>query len=447
MLYEHPRILAIMPTGAGKTGVSLTAFTELQRDGEVRRGVVLGPKRVTNDVWPSEPAVWEHLGDVDVAPLMGTPKQRTKILNETHDLYTVGFANIKWLWQQVETWKKDDPRLDVLIVDEVSCCKDPSGTWSKHLRKLAKKFKSVWLLTGTPRPNSDMDYYVYMAALTGDKLWGRNYDNWRRKFFYPTDFKQLNWEPHQHMQEELNNDVARHSFRVPMSAVPRPASDPIVHKIKMPAKARAVYKKMEQELFTTVDGQDIIAFSEAVSSGKLAQIAQGFIYDDDKTARALHHAKMGMLEELMQSNGGDASVIIYHFNEDLTRLQDAIPGLEYLGAGVPDQRAVEIMEEWNAGNLEQLAIHPASAGHGLNAQKTPAQLIHYALTWSAELYEQVVARVARQGYVGTTGQKEWMVLNHHIVMEDTIDEAKMSRVSGKLTAQQIAMQYINAVAT
>ena len=450
-LYERPRVLAIMPTGAGKTIVALTAFVELQDEGTVRRGILLAPKRVAMSVWPSEPHKWTHTQDMTVERVTGdapnAAAKRKAALARDADIYTVGIDNIVWLGKQIETWADDDPRLDVLIVDEVSRCKHAPGAWAKALRALSKRFKNVWLLTGTPRPNSDLEYFVYMDVVTQSKMWPRSFTSWRRTNFYPTDYEQRNWEPHQHLLPALREDVAKWSFKVPMSAVPRPASDPIIHTIKLPRKARTVYDQMERKLFATIDATDVVAFSQAVASGKLAQIAQGFLYDEDKEAHFLHDEKMGMLEELLESNGGDASVVLYHFNEDLDRLRDAIPGLVYLGEGVSDKRALEIEAEWNAGGIEKLGLHPASAGHGLNLQGTPAQLCHYTLTWSAELYDQVVARVARQGYVGTTGATDWMVLNHFIVAEDTIDRMKVARVAKKLSNQEAAMEYVNSVRT
>lgn len=444
MLYEHAGMLGVMPTGAGKTAVGLTAFSELQRDGFVRKGVLLAPKRVALSVWPHEPLKWAHLVHLKVRALTGPPKKRWESLWCAHtDLYALGINNIVWLLEACADWDDDDPRFDILIVDESSRVKNPRGTWAKTLRKLAKKFKTVWLLTGTPRPNSEQDYFVPMAVVSSDKLWGRSFDKWRRTNFFPVDFEQRQWAIHQSAQEKINRDVARYSFKVPLSEVPRPASDPIVHKVTLPPKARIHYKKMERDLFTTLEHVDITAFSTAVSTGKLAQIAQGFIYDDKAIARSVHHAKIEMLEHLLADMQGDAAALVYWFKEDLVRLRDVVPGLVWLGDGVSDKRSAEIEDDWNAGNIEHLALHPASAGHGLNLQGTQAQLIHYALTWSAELYEQVVARVARQGYVRK--KKEWVVLNHHIVADGTVDDIKMRRVSEKLTAQQAAVEYLKSV--
>lgn len=444
MLYEHEGIIGIMPTGAGKTSVGLTAFEELKADGFARSGVVLTTKKVALSVWPREPAKWRHLKHLNVVPLLGTPVKRAALFDAPGvDLHTIGFDNIVWLLDVVNTWHKDDPRLDILIIDEFSRLRNPRGTWAKTARKLAAKFKIVWELGGSPRPNGEQDYFVPMAIASGNKAWGKSFDKWRRQNFYPTDYEQRDWAIHSHYIDELNADVAKYAFKVPMSAVPRPASDPIIHEVTLPLKARAHYKQMERELFATIDTTDVVAISNAVASGKLAQLAQGFLYDEDKVAHDVHHAKADVMTSLIADMGGDAAAIVYWFNEDLVRLRDMVPGLVWLGAGVSDKRSMEIEAEWNAGNIEHLALHPASAGHGLNLQGTTAQLIHYALTWSAELYDQVIARVARQGYVGD--KLDWKVLNHHIVVKDTVDEAKILRVRNKLTAQEAAMQYIRSV--
>ena len=42
-------------------------------------------------------------------------------------------------------------------------------------------------------------------------------------------------------------------------------------------------------------------------------------------------------------------------------------------------------------------LHPASGGHGLNLQEGGSTVIWYGLTWSLELYQQLNARLWRQG--------------------------------------------------
>ena len=52
---------------------------------------------------------------------------------------------------------------------------------------------------------------------------------------------------------------------------------------------------------------------------------------------------------------------------------------------------------FNAGNLDVLIAHPASAGHGLNLQFGGESLVWTCLPWSLELWEQANARLARPG--------------------------------------------------
>ena len=52
--------------------------------------------------------------------------------------------------------------------------------------------------------------------------------------------------------------------------------------VELPPDARRVYDSMEDQLVTG----DIVAANAAVATGKLAQIANGFVYDDEISSAA-----------------------------------------------------------------------------------------------------------------------------------------------------------------
>ena len=83
------------------------------------------------------------------------------------------------------------------------------------------------------------------------------------------------------------------------------------------------------------------------------------------------------------------------------------------------------------------AIHPASAGHGLNLQQGGSMLVWFGLTWSLELYQQTNARLWRQG------QKN-MVIIHHIVAKGTIDEQVMRALKRKDRTQEALINAVKA---
>ena len=48
-------------------------------------------------------------------------------------------------------------------------------------------------------------------------------------------------------------------------------------------------------------------------------------------------------------------------------------------------------------DIEMLVAHPASAGHGTNLPSGSDTIVWFSLPWSAELFTQANARLARQG--------------------------------------------------
>ena len=67
---------------------------------------------------------------------------------------------------------------------------------------------------------------------------------------------------------------------------------------------------------------------------------------------------------------------------------------EELNKIVKDLKNNKDIEDWNAGKIQVMLAHPASAGHGLNLQAGGSTLIWFSLTWSLELYEQTNARIS-----------------------------------------------------
>jgi SNF2 family DNA or RNA helicase len=110
----------------------------------------------------------------------------------------------------------------------------------------------------------------------------------------------------------------------------------------------------------------------------------------------------------------------------------------------PDLRVLRSsgdIRDWNAGKIPLAAIHPASAGHGLNLQAGGSTLVWFGLTWSLELYQQTNARLWRQGQQAET------VVIHHIITEDTIDEQIMAALSRKDQSQEKLIDAVKAQLT
>lgn len=186
---------------------------------------------------------------------------------------------------------------------------------------------------------------------------------------------------------------------------------------------------MKRDLIATVKGEEITAANAAALSGKLLQMANGAVYDDQGTVLYIHDRKLDALEDLIEAANGKPVLIAYWFKHDLSRIQKRFE-VEVLSTS-------DSIKRWNDGEIPIAAIHPASAGHGLNLQAGGSTLIWFGLTWSLELYQQTNARLWRQG------QKETVVI-HHLIAKGTIDERVMKALNDKNNTQSALIDAVKA---
>jgi hypothetical protein len=189
-LYECDAAFAIAPLGAGKGAAALTAIADLIRDGERRHALVIAPKLVATTVWPVEIASWPHLQHLRAAVLDGGPERRQRLLAAApeREVTMIGIDLVPWLVSELAAIATGDhPLFDVLIIDETSRFKNPSGKRARALLKIAGRFRTRWGLTGTPRPNSSQDLFMPAAIITDGALWGRAFIPWQKRHFRPGD--------------------------------------------------------------------------------------------------------------------------------------------------------------------------------------------------------------------------------------------------------------------
>ncbi len=437
-LYEQDEALLVARPGFGKTIAALTAITELLRDKVIRHALVIAPKRVATVVWPDEIDSWAHANSLRYAVLDDIPTQREFLLQPRlvaqRDVTLIGIDLVPWLVKQLEKLPEGHPLFDLLVIDEASRLRNPTGKRAQALSKLAPRWRMIWGLTGTLRPSGPLDLFMPSRVVTRGKLWGRSFYAWRKKNFYPVDFQGYEWEPLPGAEDRLNAEIAPLIVTVKDDELVQPEPTIVLDRVTLPTAARTQYDSMQRLLFAKIAEGSVTAASAGVATGKLAQLANGFLYDNQGTAVLAHDAKRRWLEDLVQDATGP-TLLIYEFLEDLKLMQGIIGDLPYLGAGVSDASAKLAIELWNAGRLPFMALHPASGGHGLNLQHGGSDMAWMSPTWSPEYWEQTIARINR------SGQKKQVVVRV-CVASNTVDELKLDRVHHKMTAQEAFEAYL-----
>ena len=176
---------------------------------------------------------------------------------------------------------------------------------------------------------------------------------------------------------------------------------------------------------------EITAKTAATLSNKLLQMANGSVYDDDKVSHHIHDVKLDELENVIEMMNGKPILVAYWFNEDLERIKERFPTAREI-------KTNDDINDWNNKKISIGLIQPQSAGHGLNLQDGGSNIVWFSLTWNLELYEQLNARLYRQG------QKSDSVVIHHIVCKGTIDEQVIKALENKKSVQDDLLNAVKA---
>ena len=424
---EHPVAAILLQMGLGKSVITLTAVKKLLEKGEVRRVLVVAPLRVARDTWPEEIRKWDHLKELTFSVAVGTADERRAALMKNAQVHIINRENIPWLVEQSGipfSW-------DMLVIDELSGFKSWQAKRFRSLMKVRPMVKRIVGLTGTPAPNGYMDLFAEYRLLDMGERLGRFIGRYREAYFTPNRWgngQVFSWKLRPGADEAIYRKIE--DITVSMKSVDHlkmpecVMSDVPVH---MDEREKELYETLKEELFLRVRNKDgvyeVDAKNASVLCGKLSQLANGAVYSENgKTAR-IHDRKLDVLEDLIESANGHPLLVAYWFQHDLWRMKERFPEMRVL-------RSPEDIRDWNAGKIPVAAIHPASAGHGLNLQAGGNTLVWFGLTWSLELYQQTNARLWRQG------QKAETVVIHHLVTEGTIDEKILQALKGKDRSQE-----------
>lgn len=426
----HKEAALFLDMGLGKTVIALSAIWDLAFDFfEVSKVLVVAPLRVARDTWPAEIEKWEHLKYMTYSVVVGTEEERRQALLKKALVYIINRENVDWLVS-----KSGVPfRFDMVVIDELSSFKSHTSKRFKSLLKVRPQVKRIVGLTGTPSGNSLMDLWAEFRLLDMGKRLGRYISHYREAFFEPDKRNQMmvfSYKPRPGAAREIYQRIGDMTISMKsLDFLPMPKLIMNEVRVKLSQEEKKVYDNLRKKMALSIEETEIDAANAAALSGKLLQMANGAVYDDERNPIRIHDRKLDALEDLVEAANGKPVLIAYWFKHDLARMKERL--------SIREIRSSSDIIDWNAGRIPVAAIHPASAGHGLNLQAGGSVLIWFGLTWSLELYQQTNARLWRQG------QKHTVIIEH-IVTEGTIDEQVMRALQSKNKTQEALIAAVKA---
>lgn len=414
-LYERDRAMILAPVGAGKTAITLAAIDQMVADGVAARWLVIAPLRVCLHVWPVEGPKWAPRRRVVLA--IGTPAQRAAALASSADIVVINYENLQWLSEQ------GNLSFDGVVFDELTRMKNPSGARFKAFEKVVKHINIRWGLTGSFTSNGLEDVFG-QCKIIDQSLLGRSKGAFQQQYFFEYNRgTHTEREPRPGALQAVMERIKPATFLLE----PGEYKDtlPPLHTVEVPCEMdMRDYDLMKKNFILQFPDEDAVAQNAAVVTQKLAQMSSGFIYTEGG-ARWLSSHKFDALEALLEENQHANTIVFYNFIEEHDELKRRFPRL----GGVDD------LDEWNAGRVPVLALHPKSAGHGLNLQAGGSHIVWLSLPWSLELYEQAVGRLHRSG-------QRHDVWNYVLMTDKTIDRRIFEALRDKRSLSDIALEAL-----
>ena len=415
-LLAHGRGMILAPVGAGKTAITLTAIREALESGRARRFLVLAPLRVATTVWPAEAAKW--VPGVRVALACGTPAQRARALaDEWAQVVVINYDNLQWLAEQPLDF-------DAVVFDELTRLKNASGQRFKALHRVITQVPIRWGLTGSFTSNGLEDVFG-QCKIVDQQLLGRSKGAFMQVYF--NGIKRGNfteWTARPGALEAVMRRIQPATYLL----APGEYSDtlPPLHVVPIEVSMEMrEYDLMRRNFVVEFPTRAARAASAAVVASKLQQLASGFLYDDARETIRLSTHKLDALADLLAENQQAPTIVVYQYKAELEALRERFP----------HARGIEAMDDWNAGRVPLMLLHPKSAGHGLNLQHGGCHIVFLSLLWSLELYEQTIGRLHRSG-------QRHDVWCYVLITRNTIDQRIFDALQQKQSLSEIAINEL-----
>ena len=417
-MMDEPYQLIALRMGAGKTVATLTAVGQMGM-----KTLVVAPKRVAELVWRTEAGKWDHLSSLTVSRVLGPIAARLEALAVEADVYVINRENFAWLVALVKESEQPWP-FECVVIDENRGFKDRASKAWQALKSVRGQIQKLFILTGTPDPNGDLlDLWAQISIMDNGRRLGTGITKYRDRWYLPDKRNGqtiYSWKLRKGARQEIQDAVMDVMVSVD-SGVEMPER---IDNVVQVTFDMGRYREMEA---TMVSGK-VAAVNTAVLAGKLGQMANGAVYDDDRVVHPVHDAKLDALEEIVDQ--GESVLCFTAYVHDMDRIKSKFPeAVQFDGE--------KSLKAWQAGEIKLMLMHPASGGHGVDGLQVGGNVaVWFGLPFSLDLYEQANARLHR------SGQKKEVVV-HHLVGVGTIDERIMSVLANKGNMQRALIDAVS----
>ena len=343
---------------------------------------------------------------------IGSVNDRVADLNRIIDEFFV-VTNIETLRDAnvVKGINKGANKFDLIIIDEVHRCKNPTAVQSKNFLKLTSAKYRV-ALTGTLLLNSPLDAYIPLKWIGKEHCSFSNFKYYYCNYtgFFNNDF--VGYRNVDTLKEQLNEC----SLRRTKDLLDLPEKTIITQIVEMNPAQEAFYSNIQAGIVDQVDKVDM---STANILSMVARLRQATECPSVLTTENIKSEKVSVAEDLVeQIVSGDEKVVVFStFKDTLNTLKEDLKQYKPLlcTGDVPDVIINENIEKFQNDNEHMVMLCTTSKmGTGVTLNRA-THAIFVSNPWTAADCQQCEDRIHRIG-------SKKPVFIHYLISNNTIDQ-------------------------
>lgn len=417
----HEGAATFAKIGAGKTVAALEIFNQLRAVGECKRALIVAPLRPLSRTWPDEISQWAY--DYKHTKVNGATPNPTN-----HDIV---FCSPDSLHKVIPLAQQKC--FDLLIVDESQRFQNFTTLRMKNIKKILPHINKRVILTATPAANRLTQLFSQIYIVDDGESLGKNISVCRARFCDKGGFKGREHIFRKDKEQEILDLIAPLSIHIDETDIDFDYPELIVNNLVCPMDSATKLQQitLKEQLFVALqNGEQITVGSAGAAYNSLKQLANGFLYGENKEIKPLHTAKLDALRSIANESSGPV-LIFYWYAADLERI---VTELGAANCAVPNKKSDKLANKeidiWMNGKKQFLIAQIASMGEGLNLQASNHDcLVMFGVPDSGTTYLQSIGRLQRPG-----GAKH--IFLHRIIMENSIEQTMIDRLDGRIATQE-----------
>ena len=372
------------------------------------------------------------------------------------DIYVINYESLlnRKKMISIADWASENKPMCVL--DESSRVKNHLAKTTKNILELREFFPVRVVMSATPAPNTETEYFPQMEFVKPGIL-GKNFYKFRNTYFALCrggeeigQGMKINSRVMQDMfrkgfkyklvkRETFYREITPYLIRAKREdCLDLPEATDEFREVILSPEGERMYRQMKNDLITERKGKTISVQHAISKLMKLRQITSGFLINEyGEAIDAKTNPKLEELKQTLLEIGSEQVIIWCTFRREIERIMEMLGdrAVSLYGATKDKNAPVKAFID---GSAQYLVAHGRSAGHGLTFVNCSVQ-IFYSLDFSYEIYEQSKGRIMR------IGQKRSCVYIHLLTKDsagkDLIDDYILKVLKRKGDNQSLLEEF------